>query len=165
LRFEPAHLAWRRCATFRRFAADDPAHRWIVAQSLGVVHILVSCEPAEHRLTQHADQRMTAVLSRARVSQCFAGRRAQTERVIEFAIGEQTGIGCYNGAAKLHRHAAVKIYAKSIIFRFTRRVRHASPDRSSKTCCYYSEIDAIVQQHYAFIWEMRVELYQVSMYL
>jgi len=29
-RFEPAHLTRRRCAAFRRFATDDPAHRRIV---------------------------------------------------------------------------------------------------------------------------------------
>jgi hypothetical protein len=89
---------------------------------------------------------MATILAGARVSQCFASRCAQSERIIEFAVREQTCIGCYNGAAKLHRHAAVKIDAKSIVLRFTRRVRHASPDRSSKTCCYYSEIPAKLQQ-------------------
>ncbi len=65
---------------------------------------------------------MTAVFARTCVSQCFSSRRAQTKRVIEFALSEQTCVGCYNGAAKLHRNAAVKIYAPSIVLRFTRRV-------------------------------------------
>jgi hypothetical protein len=89
---------------------------------------------------------MTAVLAGARVSQRFSSGCAQTERVIQLAVREQTSIGGHNGTAKLHRHASIKIYAKSIVLRFTRRVRHASPDRSSKTCCYYSEIYAMVQR-------------------
>jgi len=33
-----------------RLPADDPTHRRIMAQPLGVVHVLVSCKPPEHRL-------------------------------------------------------------------------------------------------------------------
>gem|GEM_PF-5046139 len=95
-----------------------------MAQTLGVVHILVSREAAEHRLTQHADQCMAAVLAGTRVSQCFSSRCAQTERVIEFAIGEQTGIGGHDGSAKLHRDTAVEIKSKNAVFGFTRQVRH-----------------------------------------
>ena len=45
-----------------RLPADDPWHRGIMAQSLGVVDILVSRKPPEHRLPQHAEQGMPAVL-------------------------------------------------------------------------------------------------------
>src|SRR5262249_3397057 len=41
-RLEAAHLARRGCAPMRGLAADDPAHRRIVTQTLGVVHIFVS---------------------------------------------------------------------------------------------------------------------------
>jgi hypothetical protein len=37
-----------------RFATDDPAHRRIVAQAFGIVHIIVTGEAAEHRLTQQS---------------------------------------------------------------------------------------------------------------
>ena len=40
LRLETPHLTRRSRAPLRRFAADNPAHRRIVAQALGVVHIL-----------------------------------------------------------------------------------------------------------------------------
>jgi hypothetical protein len=33
---------------------DNPAHRRIVAQALGVVHVLISSKAAEHRLPQFA---------------------------------------------------------------------------------------------------------------
>jgi len=39
-------------------------------------------------LSEQADQRMTAVLARARVGQMFARHFAQAERIIEFAICE-----------------------------------------------------------------------------
>ena len=42
LRLEAPHLTRRSRALLRRFAADNPAHCRIVAQALGVVHILVS---------------------------------------------------------------------------------------------------------------------------
>jgi hypothetical protein len=88
---------------------------------------------------------MTTVLAGACVSQCFAGCRAQTERVIEFAIGEQAGIGCYNGAAKLNRNPAIKIDTENLALRFTHQVRHVRTARSCKTCCYYSEISTMLQ--------------------
>ena len=36
------HLTRRSRAALRRFAADNPAHRRIVAQALGVVYVLVA---------------------------------------------------------------------------------------------------------------------------
>jgi hypothetical protein len=75
---------------------------------------------------------MTAVLAGTRVSQCFTSRRAQTEGVVEFSVGEQTCIGCYNGAAKLDPNAAVKIYAESIVFGFTRPTRRSREDTTER---------------------------------
>ena len=80
-----------------------------MAQALGVVHILVSGKPPEHRLPQQPDQRMAAVLAGARVGQHLARHRAQTECVVEFAVGQQSGIGGDHGAAKLQHQAAVEI--------------------------------------------------------
>src|SRR6266487_6026798 len=64
-----------------RLAADNPSHGWIAAQALGVVHVLISSEATKHRLSQHTDQRMAAVLARARVGECLACHSAQSERV------------------------------------------------------------------------------------
>ena len=44
---EAAHLA-RRCSTSRRsFAADDPAHRRIMAQAFGIIHIFIAGKSPE----------------------------------------------------------------------------------------------------------------------
>ncbi len=85
LSFEAAHLARRCCVTVSRFPADNPAHRWIVAQALGVVHVLISSKAAEYRLPQQADQRMAAVPAGSRISECPARHLGQAECIVEFA--------------------------------------------------------------------------------
>ena len=90
LRLEPAHLARRSRTALRRFAADNPAHRWIVAQTLGVVHVLVASETTKHRLPQQTDQRMVTVLAGARIGERLAGHRGQSECVVEFTVCQQS---------------------------------------------------------------------------
>jgi hypothetical protein len=98
-----------RSSFMSRFAADDPAHRRIMAQALGVVHVLVS----------------------ARTSLAIT---VKPIGIIEFAIGKQPSIGGHHGAAKLEHQAAVKIKPKSIRFRFTRCVRHRRLAQSTISC-------------------------------
>ena len=109
LRLEAAHLARRSCVTLSRFAADNPAHRRIVAQALGVVHVLISSEAAEHRLPQQTDQRMAAVLAGARIGERLARHLGQAECIVEFAVRQQSRIGRDHGPAKLEHQAAVEI--------------------------------------------------------
>jgi hypothetical protein len=58
---------------------NDPAHRGIMPQPLGIVYILVSSEASEHRLPQQADESMPAVPARARVGE-FSGLPARQIR-------------------------------------------------------------------------------------
>ena len=48
-----------------RPVAHDPAHRGIVVQPFGIVHILVVDQTPEHRLSQQARQSMAPVLADA----------------------------------------------------------------------------------------------------
>jgi len=73
------HLTRRSRAPLRRFAADNPVHRRIVAQALGVVHVLISGNAAEHRLPQQTDQCVAAVPAGSRISECLARHRGQAE--------------------------------------------------------------------------------------
>ena len=98
-----------------------------MAQTFGVVHILVSGKATENGLPQQPDKRMAAILAGARVGERIACHHRQAEHVIEFAIGQQSGIRGHHRAAKLEHQAAVEIEPESPIIRFTRRVRH---DRS-----------------------------------
>src|SRR5262245_51729970 len=63
LRLEAPHLARRSRAPLRRFAADNPAHRRIVAQALGVVHILVSGKATKYRLPEQPGQCVPTILA------------------------------------------------------------------------------------------------------
>ena len=72
-----------------RVAADDPSHRRIMPKPLGVIDILVSGKPPEHRLPQNSDQSVAAVLARPRV----AGQIRKAERVVEFAVARTATCG------------------------------------------------------------------------
>ena len=105
-----------------------------MAQPLGVVHILVSGKSPEHGLPQHADKSMPAVLAGACVGEHIARHRAKAERVVEFAVGEQAGIGGDHRSAKLEHQSAVEIEPEKPRIQFTRRVRHDGLIQISITC-------------------------------
>ncbi len=65
--------------------ADNPAHRRITTQALGVVYILVAAEAAEDGLPEQALHRMLSVLARARINEFIVDHDGQTEGIIEFA--------------------------------------------------------------------------------
>jgi hypothetical protein len=92
-----------------RFAADDPTHRGIMAQTFSVVHVLISSKAAKHPLPQQTDQRMAAVLARARIDKHLARYRGQPESVVEFAVRQQSRVGRDHGPTKLHHKAALEI--------------------------------------------------------
>jgi hypothetical protein len=46
-----------------RATADDPAHGWISAKPVGIVHVLVPGEPPKHGLAKLSDQRVAAILA------------------------------------------------------------------------------------------------------
>src|ERR1700756_4459530 len=49
-----------------RLATNDPAHRGIVTQPFGVVHVLITSQAAEHRLPEQPCQCVPTVLPGAR---------------------------------------------------------------------------------------------------
>src|SRR5215475_9128330 len=108
LRLEAPHLTRRSRAPLRRFAADNPPHRRIVAQALDVVHILVSGKATKYRLPEQPGQCVPTILATACVGQNITRHLGQTEYVVEFAISQQPSIGGHQGAAKLEHQAAVE---------------------------------------------------------
>jgi hypothetical protein len=95
-----------------------------MAKTFGVVDILVTGQPPEHGLPQHAHERVPAVLTCAGVGEPLARHHAQAERLVEFAVGEQTGVRSHDRTAKLERQPAVEIEPQRLAIRFTRQVRH-----------------------------------------
>ena len=70
-------------------------------QAQRVVDILVSGKPPEHRLPQQPDQCMAAVPAGTCIGEQLTGHRAETEGVVELAIGQQSSIGGDPGAMEL----------------------------------------------------------------
>src|SRR5262245_26877577 len=60
-RLEAAHLACGRGVLRPRAPADNPAHRRIAPEAVGIVHVLVAGEAPEHRLTKLGDQAVAPV--------------------------------------------------------------------------------------------------------
>jgi hypothetical protein len=59
--------------------------------------------------------RPPAIPARARFGEYLTGHRGKSERVVEFAMGEQTGIGCEDRPSKLERQFAVEIEPENAI--------------------------------------------------
>jgi hypothetical protein len=94
-----------------------------MAQALGVIDIIVSGKSSKHRLPQQADERMVAVPAGARIGKHITCHGAETEGVVEFAIGQQSGIGDVPRAIELKLRTAVEIEPQNAIIRFTPLVR------------------------------------------
>jgi hypothetical protein len=94
-----------------RLAADNPAHRGITPEAFCVVHILIPRKPPKHRLPQHRNQRVPTVPAGARIREHLARHRAETERIVDFPISDQSSAGSDHRSAKLEHEPAVKIRA------------------------------------------------------
>jgi hypothetical protein len=70
---------------------------------------------------------MPTVLASARIGQFVGSRIGQMKRIVQFTVGQQSGIGGNRRTAKLEHQAAIEIKAQSASIRFTRRVRHRRP--------------------------------------
>ncbi len=105
-----------------------------MAQTFRVIHVLVSGKPPKDRLPQHPDQPMPAVLTGSRIRERFPGHPAEAERIVEFAICEQPGVGGHHRTAKLEHQPAVEIEPERPVIQFTHRVRH---DRSLNALISY----------------------------
>src|SRR5262249_9090515 len=81
-----------RLRSARVVAADDPAHRRIMAQTFGVVHILVPGEATKYRLSEQPGQCVPTILASARIGQHITRHHGQADCVVEFAI-------CHNPAS------------------------------------------------------------------
>ena len=77
---------------------------------------------------------MAAIPAGARIRQQVTRHRAETEGVVEFTIGQQSGIGGDPRAMELELQPVVEIEPQRALDRFTRRVRHDGPTRFRLTC-------------------------------
>ena len=93
LGLEPAHLAGGGRLSSHCLATHHPAHRRIMRQPFGIVHVFVPSQSPEHGLAKLRDQRVAAILARPGIRKDFSGQVCQAESIIEVPKGEQTGVG------------------------------------------------------------------------
>ena len=115
-------------------ASDNPAHGRIICQPVGIVHVLVSGKSSKHGLTDLGGHGVAAVLAAPGVGEHFPSKFGQAEGLIEFAEGEQPGVGGDFGAVELQLEATVESEPKVGLWRFTRRVFHPRAPAQQLSC-------------------------------
>jgi hypothetical protein len=76
---------------------------------------------------------MPSVLAAPTLRQRRARRIGQPERVVQFPVGQQAGVGGDAAAVKFQLQPPVEINPQSTAIRFTRWVFHARPSDSTTT--------------------------------
>ena len=115
-------------------ATHDLTHDRIKGQPVGVVDVLVSSQPPEHRLPEQAVKTMDGVLATAAVIQRTRCKIRQPEHVIQLAHHQKTAVGTELRATKLQLHPAVKTKPPTTRFACTLWVIHNPPPSSQLTC-------------------------------
>ena len=121
---ETAHLAGRCSLSIQPGAIDHGTHRRIMGEAFSVVDILIPGEAAEHRLAQQTGQQVAGVLATAAFRKRRAGQIGEAERVVQFPLGQQAGVGRDPAAVEFQLQPPVEIDPQRPIIRFTRGVFH-----------------------------------------
>jgi hypothetical protein len=132
-RLEPPHLAGRGGPAIQPATIDHRAYRRIMRQALGVVHILIAGEAAEHGLPQQPGQEMAGVPPTTAFRQHATGHVGQPEGVVQLPVGQQAGVGRDTAAVELQLQAAIEIDPQGAVIRFTRWVVHRAVTQEAST--------------------------------
>ncbi len=123
-RLEAPHLTARGRLFRDSMAADDPSHDRVEAEPVGIVHVVVAAKASENGLTELTDKTVASILPTTGIRECAPGNLAQSDRIIEFPVRQQPGVGRDRGTVELKPQATVKIQPQNPRFRFTHRVSH-----------------------------------------
>ena len=145
-------LVSQRCS-----ATNHVTHRWVDSQSLGVVDILVACQSAVYGLTQQRHKLVLLVAAQAAVFEGGWGHFSQPERLIEFAIRQQSGIGCDLATEELEFQAAVKTDSQIVVFGVTHRVPLLLLHVERHNHCFSKVWRKLHAEAGQLIWEMRAK--------
>jgi hypothetical protein len=105
-------------------AADDPSHDRVEAEPVGIVHVVVPAKAPENGLAELRDKTVATVLPTTGVRQYVPGNLAQSDRIVQFPVRQQPGVGSDLGTVELKLEPTVKIQPQNPYFRFTHRVSH-----------------------------------------
>ena len=105
-------------------AAADPPHDRVEAEPVGIVHVVVPAKASENGLAELPDKTVTTILPTMGVRECFPGNLGQSDRIIQFPIRQQPGVGRDLGTVELKLQSEVETGPKWSAIRFTLRVPH-----------------------------------------
>lgn len=88
-----------------------------MAQALGVADIFTTSQSSKHRLPQQVNESMAAIPPGVGIGKPITSHCAETEGIVEFAIGQQSGIGGDPRTMELKLQTAVEIEPQSTITR------------------------------------------------
>ena len=91
-------------------ASDNLTHDRIERETVGIVDILIACQPPIDRLPKQPLKPMERVLARTGVAQCCCRKIGQPERVIKLAHHQQAAVRTDLRTPELHPHTAVEIH-------------------------------------------------------
>ncbi len=77
---------------FCGLAADDLPHGGITAQTVGVVHVVISSKTAKNGLAKLPDHAMPPVLAGTAVLEKSCSNLGQAKSIVKLSIGEQSSV-------------------------------------------------------------------------
>ena len=113
-----SHLAGGSGLSFDGLAADDPPHDRVEAEPVGIVHVVVPAKASENGLAELPDKTVAAVLPATGVRECIPGNLGQSDRIIQFPIRQQPGVGRDLGTVELQLQPTVKTEPQNPRFPF-----------------------------------------------
>ena len=101
---------------------------------------------------------MTAILAGPGIGETLSGKLRQSKRVVEFAKGEQTGVGGDFRTVELQLQVGIKGDAQSGLVCFTRRTVHVWPHSHQLSFCSIEQNRVRASLRNVRIWGMRVRI-------
>ena len=96
----------------------------VEAEPVGIVHVVVPAKAPENGLAELRDKTVATVLPTTGVGEYVPGNLAQSDRIIQFPVRQQPGVGSDLGTVELKLEPAVKVQPQNPLFRSTHRVSH-----------------------------------------
>jgi hypothetical protein len=112
---EAGHLAGGGCCLALGPATHDDSHCGIEGEAFGIVDIFVASQATVEGLAEEGQQAVLGVLFGARIKQAAGRHRGQAEGVVEFAIGEESGVAGDGGPVELQFDLTVEVNAQGVI--------------------------------------------------
>ena len=108
LGLEPAHGVGAGGRSVNVSPSNDDPHRRVLGQPFSVVGILVARQTTVHRLPEKAHQSVLHVTTAPTLLQTLIRRLRQSQRIIQLAAGQQSGVRGDGSAAKLQPYTSVE---------------------------------------------------------